>query len=414
MINSALAAKRPASPLRAFLDNHASGGIILMLAAAAALIVANSPFGSSYEQALHVYVGGLSVLHWINDGLMAFFFLMVGLEIKREVLDGQLSTWSRRVLPGSAAVGGMVGPALIYLAFNLGESGHPNGWAIPAATDIAFALGVLSLLGPRVPISLRVFLTALAIIDDLGAVVIIALFYTSSLSGLALAGAAAVTVALVALHRTNVKHLLPYFALGAVLWFLVLQSGVHATLAGVILALTIPLRSDPAKPDDMSSPLHKAEHGLAPWVTFLIVPLFGFANAGVSFDGMTVSSLAEPVPLGIALGLFAGKQLGVFLASAAVIRLGWARLPSGASWKQVYGVAMLCGIGFTMSLFVGLLAFPDAIALQNELKLGVLLGSVSSAIFGAVLLRAPATKDAQRSNKRTSRDQGTVVHGASQ
>ena len=405
MINSALAAKRPASPLRAFLDNNASGGIILMLAAAAALVVANSPFGSSYEQALHVYVGGLSVLHWINDGLMAFFFLMVGLEIKREVLDGQLSTWSRRVLPGSAAVGGMVGPALIYLAFNLGEGGHPNGWAIPAATDIAFALGVLSLLGPRVPISLRVFLTALAIIDDLGAVVIIALFYTSSLSGLALAGAAAVTVALVALNRTNVKHLFPYIALGAVLWFLVLQSGVHATLAGVILALTIPLRSNSAKPDDMSSPLHKAEHGLAPWVTFLIVPLFGFANAGVSFDGITVSSLAEPVPLGIALGLFAGKQLGVFLASAAVIRLGWARLPSGASWKQVYGVAMLCGIGFTMSLFVGLLAFPDAIALQNELKLGVLLGSVSSAIFGALLLRAPATRDGLRSNKRESRHQ---------
>jgi len=378
--------RRIPSMIRQFIDHSSSGGIVLMAAAALALVVANSPWGGAYVDTLATYVGGLSVLHWINDGLMAVFFLMVGLEIKREVVDGQLSTWPRRILPGSAALGGMIGPALVYLAFNLGDGGQPKGWAIPAATDIAFALGVLSLLGPRVPMSLKVFLTALAIIDDLGAVIIIALFYTSSLNALALGGAAAVILMLFAMNRFGIKALTPYLVLGAGLWFLILQSGVHATLAGVVLALTIPLRKSPAAPDDMESPLHRLEHAIAPWVTFAIVPVFGFANAGVSFAGTSLASLVQPVPLGIALGLFVGKQVGVFLATLAVIRLGWAELPMYASWRQVYGVALLCGIGFTMSLFIGLLAFPDSPALQNDLKLGVLLGSVVSAAAGAILL----------------------------
>jgi len=317
---------------------------------------------------------------------MAIFFLMVGLEIKREVVDGQLSTWSRRILPGSAALGGMIGPALIFLAFNLGDGGHPKGWAIPAATDIAFALGVLSLLGWRVPTSLKIFLTALAIIDDLGAVVIIALFYTGSIDALALAGAGTVIVALVGLNRFGIRNLLPYLLLGSLLWVLVLQSGIHATLAGVVLALTIPLTRSPNKPDDMRSPLHRLEHAIQPWVAFLIVPIFGFANAGVSFAGMSIAQLADPVPMGVAAGLFLGKQLGVFAAATLVIRAGWAELPMYASWRQIYGVALLCGIGFTMSLFIGLLAFPESALLQDEVKIGVLLGSLLSAIAGSVLL----------------------------
>lgn len=390
------ARRRPISIIRAFLDNAASGGIVLMLAAVLALIVANSPLAEGYFHLLHVYIGGLSVLHWINDALMALFFLMVGLEIKREVLDGQLSTWSRRVLPGAAALGGMAAPALVFLAFNLGATGHPNGWAIPAATDIAFALGVLSLLGNRVPMTLKVFLTALAIIDDLGAVVIIALFYTSSLNVMALGGAAAVVVALVALNRFKVMSLVPYLLLGAVLWYLVLLSGVHATLAGVVLALTIPLRKSPTRPDDMTSPLNQLEHAIQPWVTFLIVPIFGFANAGISFAGMTPRAFVDPVPLGVALGLFVGKQVGVFAASALVIRAGWAELPMYASWRQLYGVAVLCGIGFTMSLFIGLLAFPGEQLLQDEVKLGVLVGSVLSAIAGSLLLLNASSRAPER------------------
>lgn len=383
---------RVRSMIRQFLDNSASGGIVLMVAAAFALVVANSPLGGTYVSVLGTYVGGLSVLHWINDGLMAVFFLMVGLEIKREVIDGQLSTWPRRVLPGCAALGGMIGPALVYLAFNLGEGGHPRGWAIPAATDIAFALGVLSLLGPRVPMSLKVFLTALAIIDDLGAVIIIALFYTGNLDAMALGGAALVTAVLIGMNRSGVRSLAPYLALGAVLWFLILQSGVHATVAGVLLALTIPLRKSPAAPDDMHSPLHRLESAIAPWVAFLIVPVFGFANAGVSFAETSLTSLAQPVPLGIAMGLFVGKQFGIFLTALAIIRLGWAELPMHATWRHLYGVALLCGIGFTMSLFIGLLAFPDSAALQNELKLGVLLGSTISAVVGAILLSTATPK----------------------
>jgi NhaA family Na+:H+ antiporter len=379
--------RRPLSALRSFLQGEAAGGIMLMLVAALALAVANSPASGLYFGALKTYVLGLSVLHWINDALMAVFFLLVGLEIKREFLDGQLSTWSRRALPGIAALGGMVAPALIYLACNAGSPETLRGWAIPAATDIAFALGVLSLLGPRVPGSLKVFLTALAILDDLGAVVIIALFYTSGLSLPMLALAFATLAMLAAMNRAGVTRLTPYLVLGALLWAFVLKSGVHATLAGVALALTIPLRPSPAAPDDAKSPLHILEHALHPWVAFAIVPIFGFANAGVSFAGLGFSALAAPVPLGILLGLFLGKQLGVVGLGWAAIRAGLADLPAHASWGQFYGIALLCGIGFTMSLFVGLLAFPDSIALQDQTKIGVLAGSLLSGVAGFVVLR---------------------------
>ena len=378
---------RPRSALRTFLDNEASGGLVLMGAAALALVVANSPLSGAYFDALHSHVLGLSVLHWINHALMAVFFLLVGLEIKREMLDGQLSTWPRRALPGIAALGGMIVPAVIYLAFNAGPNGHPRGWAIPSATDIAFALGVLSLLGPRVPISLKVFLTALAILDDLGAVLIIAVFYTSELNLYALGGAIFVLGLLQGLNRAGFTDLKPYLLLGVVLWFLVLMSGVHATLAGVALALTIPLRVTPGRPEDATSPLHILEHSLQPWVAFLIIPIFGFANAGISFAGMSLSSLQNPVPLGVALGLFVGKQVGVFAFAWAAIKTGLADLPANATWPQLYGVALLCGIGFTISLFIGLLAFPTSADLQDATKLGVLLGSILSGLIGAALLR---------------------------
>ena len=380
--------RRPISMLRAFLDSEASGGIVLMAAAAAALVVANSPLGATYEAVLHAYLGPLSVAHWINDGLMAVFFLLVGLEIKREMLDGQLSTWSRRTLPGVAALGGMIVPALIYAGFNWNDPTTLRGWAIPAATDIAFALGVLSLLGDRVPTSLKIFLTALAIIDDLGAVIIIALFYTAQLSGWDLAGAAAVIGVLIVLNRRGVTSLTPYLLLGAVLWVLVLRSGVHATLAGVALALTIPLKPTPGRIDDMEqSPLHRLEHALHGFVPFVVIPIFGFANAGVSFAGMTADALTDHLTLGVALGLLLGKLVGVFGSAALVIKLGFADLPTRASWPQLLGVSMLCGIGFTMSLFIGLLAFADDIELQNEVKVGILLGSLTAGAIGWLILR---------------------------
>lgn len=383
---------RAPSLLRDFLDSASSGGVILIIVTALALLVANSPIASSFQHAFDWEFAGLSIHRWINDALMAVFFLMVGLEIKREIVDGQLSTWSRRILPGSAALGGMIVPALIYLSFNLRGEGYPSGWAVPTATDIAFALGVLSLLGPRVPMSLRVFLTALAIIDDLGAVIVIALFYTNSINGSALVGAIVVVIALVILNRTKVTHLTPYLLLGGLLWFLVLNSSIHATISGVILALTVPLQRRPARPDDMQSPLHRLEHKIAPCVTYLILPLFAFANAGVSFAETPVASLIEPLSIGVMLGLFLGKQAGVFLASTFVIRAGWTDIPTHASWRQLYGVSILCGIGFTMSLFIGLLAFPDTPELQAQIKLGVLLGSVSSAIAGLLILRSAPAK----------------------
>ena len=379
--------KRPHSVFRAFLESEASGGLLLMGAAAAALVVANSPLSDAYFGSLHAYVLGLSVGHWINDGLMAVFFLLVGLEIKREMLDGQLSTWPRRILPGLAAAGGMLFPALIYVAFNRGNPETMSGWAIPTATDIAFALGVLSLLGSRVPTSLKIFLTALAIIDDLGAVIIIALFYTADLSPSALAAAAAILAVLVVLNRCGVEKLWPYLILGAGLWGAVLLSGVHATLAGVALALTIPLRRAPGRTDDMHSPLHRLEHGIHGWVAFFIVPVFGFANAGVSFAGMDASILAAPLPLGIALGLFLGKMIGVFGIAWITVKLGFADMPAGASTAQLYGVSLLCGIGFTMSLFIGALAFPTSPELGDAVKVGVFAGSLLSATAGALLLR---------------------------
>lgn len=381
---------RPLSAIRTILTNDAAGGIVLMAAAAAALAVANSPLAEGYHHALHLHLGPLSLLHWINDGLMVVFFLMVGLEIKREALDGRLRTWPDRVLPGLAAAAGMIAPALVYLAFNAGGA-TARGWAIPAATDIAFALGVLALLGPRVPISLKVFLSAVAIVDDLGAVIIIPLFYTGSLDITMLAAAAGVLALLFALNRLGVRTLLPYLAAGLALWFFVLRSGVHATVAGVLLALFIPIRPSPGRPEDTTSPLHRLEHGLSPWVSFLIVPVFGFANAGVTLLGLPARALLDPVTLGVALGLFLGKQAGIFAAVRLAVATGLATRPSGASWPQIYGVALLCGIGFTMSLFIGGLAFTDGLH-ETETKLGVLGGSLLSGIVGAgVLLLARRT-----------------------
>ncbi|MDX8477144.1 Na+/H+ antiporter NhaA [Mesorhizobium sp. VK24D] len=384
--------ERPKSILREFLDGEAAGGIILMAAAALALIVANSPLAGTYFSVLHAYLGPLSVSHWINDGLMAVFFLLVGLEIKREMLDGQLSTWPRRVLPGIAAAGGMLVPALVYVAVNRNNQAALSGWAIPTATDIAFALGVLSLLGSRVPASLKVFLTALAIIDDLGAVIIIALFYTSGLSLAYLAAAFAAIVVLIVLNRMRVMNLLPYLVIGAVLWVLVLKSGVHATLAGVALALTIPLERSPGIGHDVEhSPLHRLEHGLHKLVPFIVIPIFGFANAGVPLVGLSFAALVEPLTLGVAAGLVLGKLAGVFASSAIAIRLGLADLPAHAGWLHMFGISLLCGIGFTMSLFIGLLAFAGDAALQDAVKVGILAGSLVAALAGtAVLLLAPA------------------------
>jgi len=379
--------ERRISLMRRFFNNEASSGIILMAVTVVALSVANSPLADAYFAVLKTYVFGLSVLHWINDALMAVFFLLVGLEIKREMLDGQLSTWPRRVLPGVAALGGMVVPALVYLAFTWSEPNLRSGWAIPAATDIAFALGVLAILGSRVPPSLKIFLTALAILDDLGAIIIIAIFYTSELS-LPMLGAAALCLAvLVAFNRSGVTALLPYLALGAVLWFFVLKSGIHATLAGVALALTIPLQAHPKETRAEDAPLHRLEHALHGWVAFAVIPIFGFANAGVSLSGLTPDALLSPLPLGIALGLFLGKQIGVYAFAWAAMHFGYADVPAGATRAQCYGVALLCGIGFTMSLFIGALAFPGQPELGDATKIGVLMGSVLSALAGWLVLR---------------------------
>jgi NhaA family Na+:H+ antiporter len=371
--------------LSSFLASESAGGLVLMGAALAAIIVANSPLAPGYFAALHSVWGGLSIELWINDGLMAIFFLMVGLEIKREVLAGGLASWSQRALPGFAAAGGMLVPALIYIAVNWGNPQTIAGWAIPAATDIAFALGVLSLLGKRVPTSLKVFLAALAILDDLGAVTIIALFYSTGLNMPMLFASFATLVVLIVMNRMGVRRLLPYLLLGLLLWFFVLQSGVHATLAGVALALCIPL----GKPsEEARSPLLFLEEKMHYWVAFAVVPIFGFANAGVSLSGITLGNLVDPVPLGVALGLFVGKQIGVFLAAVLAIRAGLAVLPEGSNWAQLYGVALLCGIGFTMSLFIGNLAFPGNAHLIDEVKVGVLLGSILAAIGGVILLRS--------------------------
>ncbi|MDF2971520.1 MAG: nhaA [Microvirga sp.] len=377
---------RRTSLMRRFFESEASGGMILMGVTVIALLIANSPLADAYFGLLKTYVLGLSVLHWINDALMAVFFLLVGLEIKREMLDGQLSTWPRRMLPGIAALGGMVVPALVYLAITWNEPNLRSGWAIPAATDIAFALGVLAILGSRVPTSLKIFLTALAILDDLGAIIIIALFYTSDLSLMMLGAAALCLVALIAFNRFGITALLPYLAVGAVLWFFVLKSGIHATLAGVALALTIPLQPDPKKTRAEDAPLHRLEHALHKPVAYAIIPIFGLANAGVSLSGLSLDAILSPLPLGIALGLFIGKQVGVYAFSELAIRLNLADVPAGATRLQCYGVALLCGIGFTMSLFIGALAFPGQPELGDATKIGVLMGSALSALVGYLLL----------------------------
>ena len=375
--------------IREFLGSEALGGIVLVFTASLALVVANSPLAEFYFAGLEAYVGPLSVLHWINDGLMAVFFLMVGLEIKREMLDGHLSSWPRRILPGVAAAAGMAVPALFYLGF--ASEVAPHGWAIPAATDIAFALGVISLLGPRVPVSLKVFLAALAIIDDLGAVVVIALFYSSGLSMLDLGGAALVIGLLIVLNRAGVMRLWPYLLLGAVLWVFMLRSGVHATIAGVLLAFAVPLTRTPGTPESVESPLHRLEHALLRPVAFVIVPIFAFANAGVSFAGFGVQAMLAPVTLGVAAGLALGKLVGVFGAVTILVRTGLADLPAGASWTQMLGVSILCGIGFTMSLFISLLAFADPL-LQTEAKFGILAGSLLAGVTGYLILRLAAPK----------------------
>lgn len=380
-------AGRIQNTIRNFLDSESAGGLLLIASAIAALVVANSPIAESYFHALHLYLGPLSIQHWVNDAMMAIFFLMVGLEIKREMVDGHLSSWPRRILPGAAAVAGMAVPAIIYLAFNL-NSGASHGWAIPAATDIAFALGVISLLGPRVPTSLKVFLAALAIIDDLGAVIIIGLFYTSGVSAIDLGLAGLIFAALLALNFTGVKRLLPYLILGLLLWIFTYRSGVHATIAGVLLALTVPIKRTPAAPEAhiAESPLHMLEHSLIKPVSFLIVPIFGFANAGVSFAGLGFDAVFAPVTMGVASGLAAGKLVGIFGAVFILVKSGVVDLPAGASWQQMLGTTLLCGIGFTMSLFISLLAFDDVL-LQSEAKIGILIGSLIAGVCGYIVLR---------------------------
>jgi NhaA family Na+:H+ antiporter len=381
-------ASSPVNFIQSFLKAEAAGGVLLMVVAVIALVMANSPADDVYFRLLETEFAGVTVLHWINDGLMALFFLLVGLEIKRELRDGQLETWPSRALPGIAALGGMLLPGAIYLSLNAGAGGAPRGWAIPAATDIAFALGVLALLGSRVPVPLKIFLTALAILDDLGAVLIIAFFYTGDLHLWALIGVAIVTAALLVMNRAGVVALSLYLIAGGALWFFMLKSGIHATVAGVILAFAIPLQT----PGVDEPPLLRLEHGLHPWVAFLILPIFGLANAGVSLQGLDLAGFLKPVPAGIALGLFLGKQIGVFAFAWITIRLGGVPLPAGANWTQLYGISVLCGIGFTMSLFIGSLAFATDPPLQDATKIGVLTGSIVSAIVGALVLLLPAKK----------------------
>ena len=370
-----------------FFQLEAASGLLLIAAAILALVINNSPLSYLYSGLLDVpvavQVGALNIakplLLWINDGLMALFFLLIGLEVKREVVDGHLSKPSQVILPATAAVGGMVIPALIYWFINRDNPAAVAGWAIPTATDIAFALGVLALLGKRVPVSLKLFLMTLAIIDDLGAIIVIALFYSGTLSSVSLALAAACLVVLVAMNRLGVVKLGPYLIVVLILWVCVLKSGVHATLAGVALALCIPLRTRNAE----TSPLLSLEHALHPWVAYAILPLFAFANAGVSLAGMTVESFTHPVPMGIAVGLLLGKTVGVFGLTWVAVKLRLAALPAGAGWGQLLGVAILCGIGFTMSLFVGSLAFvPGSSDYAGMDRMGILTGSFFAAVIG--------------------------------
>jgi NhaA family Na+:H+ antiporter len=381
-----------------FINKESSSGILLIFATILALVFSNTFIAPFYEFFLHIpveiRVGSLhidkSLYHWVNDGLMAIFFLLIGLEVKREVLEGHLSSLNQIALPGFAAIGGMVVPALVYLAFNQNNPVAENGWAIPTATDIAFALGILSLLGNRIPVSLKIFLMALAIIDDLGAIVIIALFYTSELSTISIIVAFASLTALIALNVFGVSKKAAYFIVGTILWISVLKSGVHATLAGVALAFTIPLEAKDEN-NKAFSPLKEIEHSLHFWVAFFILPLFAFVNAGVNVTGISMNQMSGPVPLGIMLGLFLGKQIGVFGFSFVAIKLKLAKLPEGSNWSQLYGVSILTGIGFTMSLFIVSLAFEDDSIFQYTDKLGILIASFLSGIIGYLILRLGKT-----------------------
>ncbi|HEO98835.1 MAG: Na+/H+ antiporter NhaA [Campylobacterales bacterium] len=381
-----------------FIRKESSAGIILIMTTIAALLLQNGPLSSYYTGFLHTHVeirfGELQIakplLLWVNDGLMAVFFFLIGLEVKREVIEGHLSSLRQITLPAIAALGGMIVPALFFILFNAGDEFAMNGWAIPTATDIAFALGILSLLGPRVPVSLKIFLMALAIIDDLGAIIIIALFYTTDLSTTSIVIASMALAVLFAFNRMNVAKQSLYIVVGIVLWVSVLKSGVHATLAGVALAFMIPLQSKDEKGETFSM-LKNMEHGLHYWVAFFILPLFAFVNAGVDLRGISVEEIVGPVPMGIMMGLFIGKQVGVFGFSWIAIKLGLASLPTGATWIQLYGVAILTGIGFTMSLFVDSLAYNDTDLFRYADKLAILLGSFLSGITGYLLLRSKLT-----------------------
>ncbi len=390
-----------ASYISDFLRMESAGGILLMLAAVLAIICANTPLESIYQLLLstpvEVRVGALEIakplLLWINDGLMAIFFFLVGLELKRELIEGELSDKRNIILPGVGAIGGMLVPAVIYLYFNHGDDIAQQGWAIPAATDIAFALGVLSLLGSRVPTTIKIFLTSLAIFDDIGAILIIAFFYTAKISVTSLIVVACCIPVLMILNRRNVIANSPYILIGIIMWIATLKSGVHATLAGVVMAMFIPMRS---KQDPSISPVKIMEHDLHPIVAFFVLPVFAFANAGINLEGVGLSQLAHSVPLGIALGLFFGKQIGIFGLCALVIKLKWVELPKGISWLSLYGTSALCGIGFTMSLFIGSLAFEETGAnLLFDERLGIILGSLISGVVGFLILRQSLPKPPQ-------------------
>ncbi len=389
--------------LREFIKQETSAGIVLFLAAVAAMIAVNSALNPAYLAFVNIPVeiqfGALEIAKplslWINDGLMAIFFFLVGLEVKREIVEGQLSTLQQASLPVVAALGGMAIPAAIFVWINMGSPENLNGWAIPAATDIAFALGVLALLGKHAPLSLKILLLAIAIIDDIGAIIIIALFYTADVSATSLMLAGVGTVALIAMNRLGVVRVAPYILVGTFLWICVLKSGVHATLAGVIAALAIPLSAK-----DGSSPLKHLEHILHPWTAFLVLPIFAFANAGVSLAGIQVSDLMAPLAFGIAAGLVVGKQIGVFGFMLLAAKTGLVQRPEGVSWMQLYGLACLTGIGFTMSLFIGNLAFVDPAQIET-VKLGVISGSLVSGVLGYCLLRfAPSPERKAQRHRR--------------
>ncbi|NHI00949.1 MULTISPECIES: Na+/H+ antiporter NhaA [Oceanimonas] len=375
--------------LKRFLAMESAGGILLIIAALIAMLMANTGLSGMYQEFLNMRIQlrisdlnlDKPLLLWVNDGMMAVFFLLVGLEVKREMVEGALSTREKAMFPALAAIGGMVFPALWFMLLNLGEPANQSGWAIPAATDIAFALGVMALLGKRVPLTLKVFLLALAIIDDLGAIIIIALFYNHGVDVTAMAVGALGIAGLVWLNRARVCNLVPYLLLGWIIWVAVLKSGVHATLAGVILGFLIPLYGH------RFSPSKQLEHFLHPWCAFVILPLFAFVNAGVSLEGLSLADLTSALPLGVMVGLLVGKPMGIFLVSWLSVRLGYAQLPAGVCFRQVFAVSVLCGIGFTMSIFISSLAFADQVQLANLSRLGILMGSTVAAVAGYVMLR---------------------------